>query len=198
MTPRFKVIATLVLLLVLGGLGAADYYYSRTEIAANITNPDATNPEPQTPAPDGAVAKQQGPNVESVATELGFTMQSTDDPTLLGQIVTGGPAVQSFDLLMDNDRAGSVIWVESSQVKNYYFALKEALLTAFSPEVTDLRDETLQNAGTPVRNLLTFMDPALSEERLVFIRVRERLYEFHIAASKEDVMNQLIETVTTR
>ena len=198
MTPRLKLTVTLLLLLVLGGLGTADYYYSRQELAANVTDDGTIDTTPITPAPDGAVAKQSGVKVDMVATELGFELNETDDPTLLGQVVTGGPSVNAYDVLMNNDRAGSVIWVESSQVKNYYFALKEALLTAFSPDVSDLRDETLQESGKPVRNLLTFMDPALSEERLVFIRVRERLYEFHVAAGKEDEMTQLIEEITMR
>jgi len=75
-------------------------------------------------------------------------------------------------------------------------ALKEALHTTFSPEMRDLVDEVQTREGRPPRNLLTFLDPAINSERVVFIRVRERLYEFHIAPGRDDSIYDLIESLT--
>ena len=50
--------------------------------------------------------------------------------------------------------------------------------------------------GRPTRNLLTFLDPGLSSERIVFVRVRERLYELHVAPGKDDVLFELVEALT--
>jgi len=77
-----------------------------------------------------------------------------------------------------------------------FLALKESLHGLFSPDMRDLLDENQAPEGKPPRNFLTFLDPAISEERLVFVRVRERLYEFHIAQAKEDAMYKLVETLT--
>ncbi len=64
--------------------------------------------------------------------------------------------------------------------------------------MTDLKDETLRSDTGLVRNYLTFLDPSLSTERLIFVRVRERLYEFHVVTGKEEVMNILIQSLTTK
>lgn len=207
MTPRAKLAVTFVLLALLGSLGAADYYLSGSQYAAFLTQgagdtPDdvvdvATTPTDST-VPAGAVAKAKGPNVEDIAREQSMELRPGNDLTLLAQVASDGPAVQSFALMKDQDRIGSVAWIESSAVKETFTALKEALIAAFSPGLQDLKDETIQGADKPTRNLLTFLDPSLSEERIVFIRVRERLYEFHVALGKEPAMNEFVEIVTTR
>lgn len=194
MTPRNKFLITLALLLVLGGLGVADYLYQGNSYLGSLTgdqpNGDALNP------PEGAVAKNSGPTVEQIAEEQNLTTGESGDLSLLAQIITDGTAVRSLAILSEGDRAGSVTWVESGNVKEYFITLKDALLGSFSPDMRDLKDETLVEAGKPVRNVLTFLDPALSEERIVFVRVRERLFEFHLAAGKEETMNTFIEALT--
>jgi len=96
----------------------------------------------------------------------------------------------------DGDRIGLIAWADSPQVKIYLLALKEALHSTFSPEMRDLVDEAQEREGKALRNLLTFLDPAINEERVVFIRIRERLYEFHVAEGKDAVVFDLIETLT--
>lgn len=200
MTPRNKLIVTTVLLLVLSGLGAADYYYSGNEYSAQLNGDGGDTPSSTPPAettlPPGAVAKNSGPEVATVISAEGLTTSESSDLSLLSQVVTGEASVESLAVLSEGDRAGSVTWVQTGDVKTIFISLKEALLSSFSSEVRDLRDETVQEAGKPVRNILTFFDPSLSEERIVFVRVRERLYEFHIATGKEETMNGVIEGLT--
>lgn len=200
MTTRSKIIVTSVLLLILGGLGAADYFSDNAltgDIAGEQTDTETSGNDE--PLPEGAVRKNTGPEVsDAIAAVEDFSTDESEDLSLITQIVKDGTPVRGLAILHDGDRAGSVTWVESGNVKNYFMALKEALLGTFSPDVTGLKDETLQEEGAPVRNLLTFTDPALSEEKLVFIRVRERLYEFHVADGKDAVMSTLIEELTTK
>jgi len=208
MNPRNKLIVTLALLVLLGGLGTADYLLSGDEYSAQLTDDSAMNDDDKPMASsasssdgvmtEGGVAKHKGPDALAVLQEMGFTAAASEDLSLLSQVVSDGTDVNSIAILMNGDRAGSVTWVESPEVKNYFIALKEALLGAFSPQMTDLKDETLQETGKPVRNLLTFFDPAISEERILFARSRERLYEFHIVAGKEESMNQLVEELTSK
>lgn len=191
MSTRLKIIVTLVLLLLLGGLGAADYFLSGDEYAASVSSSESN-------APTVGTQKQSGPDVLSVITAAGFTTQNSEELSFIAQVAGSGATVSSAIILKNSDRAGSVTWVESRNVKNQFIALKEALLGAFSSGVSDLHDETKVETDSPVRNILSFSDPALSEERLVFVRVRERLYEFHLAKGKEDMMIELIEEITTK
>ena len=196
MTTKAKALSTGALLVVLTGLGAADYLSNKGLPASLPTQNGSASSGMNADDPSGAVAKQAGIDVASAITGLGYETQSSTDLSMLSQVVTGQP--QSLVLLKNADRVGSVTWIDSPQVKTFFIALKEGLLNAFSPNVQDLRDETLQGEGQPVRNILTFLDPSLSEERLVFIRVRERLYEFHIAGGKDTEMQALIEALTTK
>lgn len=197
MTPRMKLIVTLVLVVLLGGMGAADYYFSGNQYAGDVSNDGNTDMGTNQP-PAGAVAKATAPAVSDVASQHNLTVQPNDDLSLLAQVVKDGTKVEGLAILKDGDRVGSVTWVQSGEVKNYFIALKEALLSAFSPQVRDLRDETVQDPGEPVRNILTFLDPSLSEERIIFVRIRERLYEFHVTTGKEETMNDLIDGLTSK
>lgn len=213
MSTPAKLAVTLVLLLLLGGLGAADYYYSGSEYAS-VTQTSSTNEADDTtdvvtlpPTATGAtqgdgqlgVAKSTGPDVAAVIREQGVTTEESSELTMLAQVVkTDSAPLATLAILKDGDRIGSATWIQSPSVKAVFIALKDALLPAFSPELKDLRDETLQEEGKPVRNILSFFDPSLSEERLLFVRVRERLFEFHIANGKEDAMNTIIQALTER
>lgn len=203
MNPRNKLIITLALLVLLGGLGAADYWYQGGEFTGSVADDGTTTPPddniiPDPDVPPGAVTKNTGPSVEEVIAEQGLTSESTSDLSLLAQVVTDGTPLNSMAILSNGDRAGSVTWVETGDVKTHFIALKDALIGSFSPDMSDLRDETIQQPGEPVRNVLTFIDPSLSEERIVFVRVRERLFEFHLAEGKEETMHTFIQALTTR
>jgi len=146
--------------------------------------------------PSKGVAKHAGADIRPVLVQNGFTFDASQESTMLAQVLPSDADVSTLALLKDGDRAGFVAWVDSGQVKAYFIALKDALLTSFSTNLKDLRDETLVEAEQPVRNVLTFIDPSLSDERVVFVRVRERLMEFHIAPGSEDAMFGLIDALS--
>jgi hypothetical protein len=204
MSPQAKITITVLLLLFLGGLGAADYYLSSGGFPSFASKPPAVDSgstvsvAPSAPIPGGGVAKQSGPGVEETIKTAGFTTTETSDLSFLAQIAGSGSEIHAVAILQNGDRTGSVTWIETPKVKSYFIALKEALLKVFTEKMEGLKDETMQGQNMPVRNVLTFLDTGLSSERLTFVRVRERLYEFHIAKGKEDTMNGLIETITTK
>jgi hypothetical protein len=154
--------------------------------------------QPSSIAQSTGVKKQSGPDVQSLVQENGYTTAPSDALSFIAQVAGSESQIHSLAILQDGDRAGSVTWVESADVKNQFIALKEALLTSFSPQVRDLKDETLQGDDLPVRNQLSFFDPSLSTEKLFFVRVRERLFEFHITNGKDEAMKSLIEAITTK
>ncbi len=201
-----KVTVTLGLLILLSALGTVDALLTTKPILVDtdaldivVEQPDPviqdTSPTP-TPPVQG-VRKQTGPNVLEVLTQQGYTFKETDELSVLGKIIPSErDAVQSRVLMKEKDRIGLIAWAESSEVKKDFIILKEALHISFSPQVQDLIDETQRREGHPTRNLLTFLDPALSQERIVFIRVRQRLYEFHISPDKDDMVFELIDVLT--
>lgn len=191
MTTRAKIITTVLLLVVLTGVGAADYYLAGREYAA-----DLIGDEPVQPTASGGVAKAEDANVEDVLRALSLTVQPSEELTFLAQVSREAP-VKTLVILQNGDRVGAVSWIDGD-AKSAFIALKEALLSAFSSEVTGLSDRTYQEQGRPTRNVLTFRDPALSEETLTFVRVRERLYEFHATEGKEAAVQQAIDALTTR
>ena len=175
-------------------LGTTDAYFMQhfTVFPEEVTPP----PTQDVLGTGDSVAKQSGPVVTEVLASLAVESQSMEEPSIIRRVIPPEISVPSLILLKDGDRIGLLSWTETPQVKNFFLALKEALHESFSPGLSDLVDETHTRPGKPVRNFLTFKDPALSSERLVFIRVRERLYEFHIAEGKDDVMLQVIEALT--
>lgn len=200
MTYRSKIAVTLALLLILGGVGAADMLWSEPNRTASVLPTDGESSSSEgtpggTMGPAQGVAKRQAPDVPAMLQTVGFTPAEASDPSMLQQIV--GSGVNTAAVLKDGDRVGAVVWVDSPQVKSTFNSLKDALLASFSPNVTELRDETKVEPGLPVRNELTFLDPGLSEERLLFIRVGERLMEFHIAKGKENDIQPAIDALST-
>jgi len=146
------------------------------------------------PPPIG-VRPAKGPNVLETLVLQEFMFQDTRETSLL-EIIISEADVKSRVLMKDADRSGLIAWVESPRVKVYFLALKEALHNSFSPAVTDLVDEMQRREDRPTVNLLTFKDPAISEERIAFVRVRDRLYEFHIAQGNDDAIFALIDALT--
>ena len=149
--------------------------------------------------PGGGIPLNQGADVLSTLVAHNFTFE---DPTSIEKIVLDRVAPQSeatvekHVLLLDGDRAGVIAWVESPKVKDYFLKVKEVLHGSFTTKVQDLIDETQRRENLPVRNLLTFFDPGLLPERVVFVRVRQRLFEIHIADGKSKELFDLIEELT--
>ena len=167
------------------------------------TSPTPSKPKPpvatppSTQPPVGGVRKSQGPDVLESLINNQFTFTDSREKMILQKVIPQGETILNTKvLLLNGDRAGSIAWVSSPNVKKYYLVLKEALHSAFTPDVSDLLDETQRREGHPTRNLLTFLDPGLSQERVVFIRVRERLYEFRVAEGASEAIFDLIEDLT--
>ena len=197
---------TIGLLAILLSLGVADALltvdqHPWTATVVEVPEPPSTKEPPVDPGTDlppaGGVRKQQGPNVDQLIADQGLAASESTEHTFLGAIIPAEKAeVHSRALLLDGDRAGSITWTESPQIKIEFLALKEALHEAFSPELRDLIDETQQREGKPPRNFLSFFDPALSDERFLFVRVRDKLYELHVAERGEEALFALIDTLT--
>lgn len=166
----------------------------------DIANPTDTAPDDTAPKPpEGGVSKNDGPDILTTLIGHGFTFGDTPESEriVLSRIVPAGEAVTEQRVLMHKgDRAGSIAWVSSPNVKRYYLSLKDLLHVSFTPKVRDLVDETQRRENRPTRNLLTFMDEGLLPERVVFVRVRERLFELHIAEGKSESIFDLIEDLT--
>jgi hypothetical protein len=191
------------------GLGAADAFLVEGGLPGMGEPPPAGESQASSPPPmeteqppaegtaPAGVKKQKGPDVLQVLAALEFTPMETAEPSILSKIIPrDGAEVHTRVLLLQEDRAGLLSWVASPQVKSSFLALKEALHSSFSSDLRDLVDERQTREGFPPRELLTFVDPAISEERIVFVRVRELLYEFHIAEGRDDTIFALIEELT--
>lgn len=149
--------------------------------------------------PGGGVRINQGPDILSTLVGHNFTFE---DPAAVERIVLDHAAPQSeatvvkHVLLLNGDRAGIIAWVESPNVKRYFLNVKDLLHASFTTQVQDLLDETQRRENLPTRNLLTFFDPGLLPERVVFVRVRERLFEIHIVDGRNKEIFDLIEDLT--
>jgi hypothetical protein len=200
MTYRSKIIVTAALILVLGGIAAADVYLSEDDILGGLPLPqdgiqNQVPPLGQTGTGVG-VARRQAANVNDVLIALGYSVQPSDESSIISQVVDETVTVNVLKILKD-DLVGTVIWIDTPDSKNFFLSLKDALLAAFSPQVKDLSDETKVDPGKPVRNVLTFLDPTLSEERLTFVRMSDRLMEFHTVSGKETEMQTVIDALST-
>ena len=198
-------VGLLTVLVVLVAVDALSIENKRLLTQADIPKEtENTPPKPQIPEenempePQVGTPKMQGPNVPKVLSAEEFTVaEPKKERSLIQQVIPEGIAdIQTKILLKDGDRVGLIAWTESPQVKIYFLALKEALHSTFSPKMRDLVDEVQTREGKPPRNLLSFLDPAINSERIVFIRIRERLYEFHIAPERDDVIFDLIESLS--
>ena len=167
---------------------------------ASTTLEQQPTPNTQQPVPSnntGGVARNQGPDVKDVLQNRDFTLADVREKVILEDIIPQKEAtLQSYVLLKKGDRIGMIAWTDSPRVKQYYLALKEALHSAFTAKVQNLLDETQRREGHPIRNLLTFIDTGLFPERIVFVRVRERLYEFHVKEGSSEEIFNLIEELS--
>jgi hypothetical protein len=170
------------------GIGTADAILTRD---VNIL--------PVLPAEDDTttgVPRPAGPELAEIWEDLSITTGETGENSILQSIVTPETEVQSQALLKNNDRLAYFSWVETPEAKIYFTALKQALSSSFSSELQDLVDETQERPGKPVRNVLSFLDPAIHEERILFVRVRQRLYEFHVAEGREAEVQGVMDALT--
>ncbi|MDP7477545.1 MAG: hypothetical protein QF442_03795 [Candidatus Peribacteraceae bacterium] len=200
MEEKIKITAGLLLLMLI--LGTADIALVEGFPSEQPSEPtttgrvDTNTPKPSKPLPPGGVAKFSGPNIEKLLSDQGFRMAEAREDSILQRVVPEGVSIETHVMLRKGDRAGLIAWVNSPDVKRYYIVLKEALHSAFTPDVRDLLDETQRREGRPTRNLLTFFDPGIAPERVVFVRVRERLYEIRVSEGSSTEVFNLIEELT--
>jgi hypothetical protein len=203
-----KALTSTGILFIAIGLGVSDAYFMEGGLPKAVL-PDApyASNSPQTDQSasiNGAassvaigVRKASGPDVLQTIATFGMEIQESDELTILRTVIpVTESTVNQHVLLLDGDRAGLIAWTESPKVKQFFLALKDALHASFSPHVKDLLDETQRIPGKPPRNFLTFFDEGLSSERIVFLRVRERLYEIRIVEGRDDVMFELVDALT--
>lgn len=187
MTNRQKIVTSVLLVLGLTGAGVADYFLAGREYTASLSSGSQGSV---------GVPRAEEADVLDVLADEALDAQPSDELTFLAQVATD-TTVQTYVVLQGNDRIGVVAFLDGD-AKDAFIALKESLLAAFSKDVQNLSDRVIQESGSPVRNVLSFTDPALSEEALTFIRIRQRLYEFHSAPGKEEAMQAVMDALTTR
>lgn len=136
--------------------------------------------------------KASGVNVDDVLARLQLISKQTNEASFLLLTAPEKSAVKVSVLLRNNDRAFLLSWVENDNVKTIFSALKQTLQEQFSGKVTDLIDETRRPENGPPVDYLSFIDPALSSERIVFFRVRNRLYELHAAENGAPLLETLV------
>lgn len=197
MSLTAKLLTTAGFTILLLGIGAADALIAKPAgpvPAAGGTVPGAVLTDGNS---SGIVTqKSNGPDVFDVLNAQTIATETTKEESLIGKIVPKDVTIESRVLLKNNDRVAFFSWADSPNVKDYFMALKEALRASFSSDVRDLVDENQERIGKPTRNVLSFVDPAIHEDRLLFIRVRQRIYEFHVAPGHENDVQSLMDALT--
>jgi len=137
--------------------------------------------------------KQAGIDVTTVLSNLQLIAEPTNESGFLGLMATGkAVVVETHVLIRNNDRAFLFSWIDSNDAKSMFSSLKQELSEQFSGKMTDLIDTTKTGESGPPVDILSFTDPTLSAERVMFLRVRTRLYEIHIAKNGEDMLASLV------
>ena len=181
MSSAKKTAVAIIFLLILAGLGTTDALLTRGTLRLPTVESETTQP---------------GLDVVTLVESKGFTATETDEQFLLEKILLPGTPVASRVLLKDNDRVSALAWIETQDVKHVFTSLKESLRGSFSPDLKDLIDETQSEPGKPPRDVLSFSDPAILPDRVLFTRVRQRLYEFHVTPGKEADVDGLLNALT--
>lgn len=199
MRTRSKVAVTVAVLLLIAGVAAADALTKESTLTGQLKlwlESDGAESSSSVAAESSSSA-DAAPAVLETLVARGFTFEQKDEPSFLRQLVPS-EALPTYVLLQNGDRAGSLVWLQTSESAAVFQSLKESLIQSFSPELQDLRDETVDEPGKPVRSVVTFLDPQLSEERLVFVKTGDTLFEVHVAAAAQDAVLPLIDTLTSR
>ncbi len=191
-----RALASVGFLAVLVLLGFADYAFTKDRIVLPDTRGVTAQTASFAAGSSGTVGVQQGTDVETATRTMGFDMQDAQEDNVLKEIIPSDRRVETKVLLKDGDRVAFIAWTQSPDVKTYFSALKEALQASFSPAMHDLIDRTDEREEKPPRNVLAFTDPGLLEEKMIFVRVRQRLFELHVAPGKDTEVERLIDALT--
>lgn len=164
---------------------------SASSVVLTESGTSMTSSNPRVVKKGVSTKKKSSVDVRATLSALQFIQAPTKETSIL-KIIAQGMNTETIVLLLNNDRAALFSWIENDDVKNVFSALKQALQEQFSPKLTGLIDETQTPENGPPVDILSFTDPSISPEHVVFLRVRNRLYEFHIAAKGEDSIKALI------
>lgn len=189
MSNRLKILTTIGYLTLLIGLGITDATFT-SGLTIYPRNTYEVNRS------ETGVARKRDPEVFSVLQSLSIETSQTQKVSLLSRIAPPDVVVTSRVLLQDNEGLGYFAFVQSPDVRAIFAALKDSLLQSFSKDVHDVVDVVEAPEGRPIRNVLGFSDPSLSKDKIILVRVRERLYEFHVPEGKEPVVRVLIDRLT--
>lgn len=168
------------------GLGAADALIKEHSLTANIftfATSFKTHDIPEASLASGLLSSFQ---------DHGFTLTDTREPNILGSVLSDQAPVHTSVIMMNDDRIAFAAWTELSDAELTFLALKEVLHDSFSKEVRELLDESHLESQTEF-HILTFIDPHLSDERFVFVRINQLLIEFHVRDGFEETIWDFID-----
>ncbi len=178
-------------LLLLVGLGTAEALFTKDRMI--LPSLQAT----LNAAGQLGVAKMGGVPVEDILKKNGIAASDVQEQSLIARVAASKTAVHTVALLKNNDRIALMVWIETPDVKDYFQAIKDALHASFSPAVTDLKDVTDTLPSGATRNSLSFKDPAIGAERMIFVRIRQQLFEFHVTDGKDKDVQGVIEALSS-
>ncbi|MEQ1849765.1 MAG: hypothetical protein ABL890_04205 [Candidatus Peribacteraceae bacterium] len=196
--------ATLSSLFVLSLIGVAlagsDFLFKeRTTTAASTTSGDITSSAssnigtaPSIIKKGSSTQKTSGVQIDSVFQSLQLIEKETNEQSLIEQAAGAGASVKKVVLLRNNDRAYFFAMIQGATVKKTFATLKQQLQELFSANLKELKDQTITSETGPPVDMLSFIDPAISKEPLLFLRVRDRLYELRVAGNGQELLDALV------
>lgn len=200
MGPRIAALMAVLLL----ALGGADFFlieYPRMRQNAPIVKAEDTpviSGEVSSSSSRGPVkkgtAKKSQLSVDEVFMSLGITKVKTNEDAILERASHLGTIVDKGVLMKNNDRAALFAWIEDPDAQVIFSAVKQSLQQSFSPALTALSDERIEPEDGAPRDVLSFIDPPGSE-KVIIVRIRTRLYEFHIAPGNDNLIESVIDAL---
>ncbi len=142
------------------------------------------------------VSAGPAPDVGNTARQAGFETKDATEPTVMKMVVQNPDNVKGVVLLAPEDRSAFLAWTDSADSQGDFDKIKRLVHSSFSSGARDIIDERQTEAGKPQRDVLSFLDPAIHPERLLFVRCGGRLYEFHIAPGQEAQVDRLLDLLT--
>jgi hypothetical protein len=195
MQLRSRILLSVGFTTLLVALGASDAFLTKGTMKFPSPLTAQVAPMANT-GPSAGIVRHNGPSVESILQAQSLALLPASQQSLLSRIVKDPSQVRTVALLKDDTRIALFSWMETSNAKTYFTALKDALHSSFSSAIQDLRDEMELSSTRPARNILTFKDPAIDPERIVLLRIRQRLFELHVTDGKNADVDALVEALS--
>lgn len=184
MSLQVKIGVTLGFLLILGGVLVADAFQTERSLSARLLGWEGAVPTERRAPFD---------HLMDVVRQEGFSVLSTPDRGFLSEVLPEDSPRERVILLYDGDRAAFLEWVQLEDAERYFLILKTVLHQTFSEDVEGVDDNEW---NTSVR-VLTFLDPKLSEEWFIFMRLADQLLEFRVPFSMLDHVRTLLRAVVS-